>query len=78
MKMIHMVDAEEAQAFVKEAADYFAKHPEKSSFTTKHIVPGCYFALRWGGGDDCVLLFKLDENFEPTVYQQAIRSAEHD
>lgn len=75
MKQVTLSELEEQQTFVKEAAAYFAKNADKWSYTTGPIVAGCLFALRWGMGDDCVLLFKIDENLEPTIYSQAIRDA---
>lgn len=73
--MVTLQELEEQQSFVKKAAKYFLENPKKSTFTESEIVPGCYFALRWGMDDDCVLLFRLDEDLVPTVYQQAIRDA---
>lgn len=75
MKHVTLGEEEEKQAFVKEAALYFSKNKDKWSYTSGPIVAGCYFALRWGLSDDCVLLFKLDENLEPTIYGQAVREA---
>lgn len=75
MKHVTLSEEEEKQAFVKKAADYFAKNKDKWSYTAGDIVAGCYFALRWGMDDNSVLLFKLDENLEPVIYGQAIREA---
>jgi hypothetical protein len=36
------------------------------------LSPGSYFAMRWGMGDDCILVLKLDEDHRPEVYQQAL------
>ena len=60
-------------SFAKKAARSFAEHPNFSSFSLKSIEPGCFLALRWGLGDDCVLVLKLDENHIPTNYTQLIR-----
>lgn len=46
--------------FADRAARYFALHPECQSFSDADISPGCLLALRWGLGDDCVLVLKLD------------------
>ena len=57
--------------FAEKAALHFASHPEHSSFG--EIKQGEYLALRWGLGNDCVLVLKLDEYFEPVNYQQLIK-----
>lgn len=75
MKQVSLGEEEEKQAFVKEAAAYFAKNEKKWSYAAGNIVAGCYFALRWGMDDNSVLLFKLDENLEPVIYGQAVREA---
>lgn len=58
--------------FAKKAARYFSSHDKIYSYTNSEIEPGCYFALRWGAGDDCVLVVKLDEDFIPELYTQII------
>lgn len=58
--------------FAERAARYFALHPECQSFSDADISPGCLLALRWGLGDDCVLVLKLDPHFEPTNYHNII------
>lgn len=63
-------DAEQA-AFAVKAASHFAAHPEHS--TVGDIKPGGFLALRWGMGEDCVLVVKLDDYHEPTNYQQIIK-----
>jgi len=60
--------------FAEEAAEYFTKHPEHSSYGD--LVPGSFIALRWGLGDDCVLVLKLDEYFQNVNYQQAVTKGE--
>jgi hypothetical protein len=59
-------------AFAEKAAAWFSEHPEHRSYTDGYIEPGCLLALRWGLGNDCVLVMKLDEFFEPTIYTQII------
>lgn len=73
MRLTTVSDIEAQLAFAKEAADYFAAHPGKYSFGK--IEPGEYLALRWGGGDDCVLVLKQDELFEPVNYRRIIEVA---
>ena len=73
MRMVHLSEEHEAEEFAKRAANRFAKEEKIATFTDGEIEPGCFFALRFGLGDDCVVVFKLDENFEPTNYQQLVR-----
>ena len=72
-KVVYLKDEEAKNKFAKEAAKYFSKHPDKYSFTIGEIEPDCFFALRWGMFEDCVLIFKLHENFEPIIYSQIIK-----
>lgn len=73
MRMTTVSDTEDQLAFAKKAADYFATHPGKYSFGA--IEPGEYLALRWGGGDDCVLVLKQDDFFQPVNYTRIIEVA---
>ena len=71
--MTYINDEIETQEFAKLAAERFAGNKELYSFTKDKIIPGCLFALRWGLGEDCVVVFKLDENFEPINFQQLVK-----
>jgi hypothetical protein len=73
MTLVCLQDEIKRQAFVKEAAAFFSKHPEKWTYSHESPAPGCLFAERWGADNDCVAVFKLDENFEPLIYQQIIK-----
>jgi hypothetical protein len=68
--MVYLSDEEDRNEFAKRAAQDFAKFPDHSTFGD--VKPGSYLALRWGMGEDCVLVLKLDENFEPINYQQLV------
>ncbi len=57
--------------FAKKAAEHFASNPKHSSFGD--IEPGAFIALRWGLGDDCVLVLRLHEDEEPVNFQQIIK-----
>ena len=72
MRMVKVEDEMEQIRFAEKAARYFALHPECQSFSDIDLSPGCLLALRWGIGDDCVLVLKLDGQFEPTNYQNII------
>lgn len=72
MRMVRVEEEMEQIRFAERAARYFALHPECQSFSDLDIKPGCLIALRWGLDDDCVLVLKLDDQFEPTNYQNII------
>ena len=72
MRTVKVEEEMEQIRFAERAARYFALHPECQSFSDADISPGCLLALRWGLGDDCVLVLKLDPHFEPTNYQNII------
>ncbi len=76
MNLTTIADAEEELSFAKKAAEYFSEHPETWSLAPGNIVPGCLLALRFGANDDCVVVFRLDENCEVKNYQQAIKKLE--
>jgi hypothetical protein len=67
-----MSDAEKRIEFVQRAARYFRDNPTHWTYTDEEVEPGELFAVKWGADNDCVLIFKLDECFEPTIYGQAI------
>lgn len=78
MRMVRVEEEMEQIRFAERASRYFSLHPECQSFSDADIVPGCLLALRWGLDDDCVLVLKLDDQFEPTNYQNIIRAKRMD
>jgi hypothetical protein len=72
--MTHLNEECNTTNFAKKAAQWFEKKENGMTYTEESIEAGCLFALRFGHGGDCVLVFKLDENFEPINYQQLIGS----
>jgi len=72
MKSVQMSEMKERIEFVERAAKHFAEFPEHSTFTVGPVMSGCLFAARWGLDNDCVLMFRLDEDFEPIIFGQAI------
>ena len=73
------IDSEIAQIeFAKKAAKAFAGNSELSTFSYGAPTPGSFLALRWGLGEDCVLVIKIDENHTPTNYAQLIRTIVHE
>lgn len=73
-RAVYIEDLEAEQAFARRAAAYFADHPETRTFADAEIKPGCFFAVRWGLGEDCVVVLKLDEQHVPTNYMQLVRT----
>lgn len=59
--------------FAKKAAAHFAAHQKHTSYTDGNIEPGAMLALRWGCGNDCVLVLKLDEIERPVLFAQIIQ-----
>lgn len=74
MRQIHIPTELDRQEFAKRAAADFIKNPKHRTFTDKDIESGCYFAVRWGMGDDCILVLQLSESEEPVIYTQIIKS----
>ena len=73
MKMTYMKDDCEVRDFAKIAAKSFANNDKYITFTDSDIKAGCLFAMRSGLGNDCVVVFRLDEDFEPINYQQLVK-----
>jgi hypothetical protein len=74
-----IIEEELAQIeFARLAAKRFASDKGLATFSEKGLEPGCFLALRWGLGDDCVLVVKLDENHTPTNYAQLVRTVVHE
>ena len=72
MDIVYLEEQEEKLAFVKEASAFFAVNPRCTSFTRGAIKPGVLFALRFGFGNDCVVVFRIDEDFPVENYQHTI------
>lgn len=75
MKIVSAHDIRDELAFMEGAANKFVTNPSMWSYSKGEIQPGCLLALRWGLGDDCVLVVKLDEFHVPTIYSQAVKHA---
>lgn len=73
MRMVYLSNEQEVQEFAKRAAKHFSKNKNHWSYTNDEIKAGCLFAMRFGLTDDCVVVFKLDENFDPVNYCQLIQ-----
>lgn len=77
-RMVHLSEELEQIEFAKRAAACFAKDNKLATYSDKEIEPGCFLAIRWGLGDDCVLVLKLDELHMPTNYLQLLRAYQKD
>ena len=75
-EMTSIEKEKELLEFVEKAKRCFEtlQSPPFVSFTmTGEIICDELFALRWGMGDDCILVFRVSHEMEPRVYQQAIK-----
>ena len=73
MKQVTVTELLAEIEFAERAAKYFEEHHDITTYTDGEIEPGCYFAIRWGFGNDCVLVLKLDENYEQKIYANIIK-----
>ena len=73
MRLARIVDIRAEADFAEKAAKHFSAHSEHTSFTDGDIEPGCFLAIRWGLGGDCVLVLRLDADHIPTNYMNLIR-----
>lgn len=73
MRAIYPSEVEDELKFAHRAAEHFAKHAEHQTFTDGEIQSGCLLAIRWGLGEDCVVVVKLDEAHTPTNYMEIAR-----
>lgn len=73
MRMTRIEQAVDETDFAQEAAEAFAGDPGMATYSDGDIEAGCLLAIRWGLRNDCVMVVRLDDAYDPTVYQQAIR-----
>jgi hypothetical protein len=78
MKFTYLSEEIERQEFAKKAAKNFSEFPDHYTYAKDNPEKGGLLALRWGADNDCVLVIKIDENFEPTIYQQIIGASAPD
>lgn len=72
---VYMSHEVERQEFAEKAARHFKANPQHWSFSSGDITAGEWIALRWGLGDDCVLVFKVGDE-EPIIYGGLVGSVE--
>ena len=71
MRLINPNQEKEAFEFAERAARAFLDDEKMCSYTDDgNIERGQYLALRWGLDNGCVLVLKIDDGFEPRVYEQ--------
>lgn len=70
-RMTTFNEEKERMEFAKKAAKHFAEDLKYCSYGD--LAPGSYLALRWGLGNDGVLVLKLDENYESVNYQGLVK-----
>ena len=73
MRVVNLNEENEIIEFAKRSGKYLAENKEKTTCTDSEIKAGCLFALRFDLDDNCVVVFKLDENFEPINFRQLIK-----
>ena len=77
MRQINVHDMDDERTFAEKAAKCFAANPKCYSFSDpRELTAGGYLALRWGMGEDCVVVVKLDEYHEPVNYVQLVKARE--
>jgi len=72
MQIVHIHQQRAEHAFAEKAAAAFAGDPEMTSFTDGEIAPGVLLALRWGSHKRAVLVLRLDEIHQPTIYADLV------
>ena len=71
MEMINFEMLEEEVEFVKKATKYFEENPKGRTYTKGDIEGDILFAVRWGIGDDCILVFRESDNVR--IYENIIK-----
>lgn len=73
-RMTTFYDEQTVLDFAHAAADHFASHPGHAVVGTDAFgpSPGEFLALRWGSHDRAVLVVRIDEDFDPVVFCDAV------
>jgi hypothetical protein len=74
VRHVYESDVLEELEFARRAGAKFSADPRMWSYSDEEIQPGILIALRWGLGDDCVLVMRLHDYFTPTIYAQMARA----
>ena len=70
MRLTTFEEEKEISDFAKQAARAFKHNSDLEYFGT--LKKGNLFAMRWGIMEDCVLVIKLDSDFEPVNFQNIV------
>jgi hypothetical protein len=71
MEMVYLDERKAKDDFAVKAAKHFERNPDHWTYTEEEIAPNVYFALRFGLGNDCVVVFRIGDEM-PTNYQNII------
>lgn len=74
MRHIYLSESEEEAIFALKAAKWFKANPGGNSFSLKGPTPGELLAIRWGAGDDGVVVVKLDYAHTPVNYMELVKT----
>jgi hypothetical protein len=73
MKMTHIEEEKEKIEFLERAKKSFSENKEFHTYTDNgRIENGEFFAIRWGIGGDCIVIFKVSEECEPINFQNVL------
>lgn len=72
MEMTTLGERQAKDFFAKEAAVHFKKNPNHWTYTSGQITAGEFFAMKYGSGEDCVVVFRIGED-EPLNYQNIMK-----
>ena len=76
MMMTYAEDEQQRIDFAKSAARWFAENPKGHTYTAGEIETGALFAMRYGLGDDCVVVFRISHDTPVVNFQNLIRGVE--
>lgn len=72
MRMTYTGYERDRLRFAEQAAEHFASHKDHWTYSEGDgPVPGELFALRWGLGNDCVVVVRIGDD-DPVNYQNII------
>lgn len=77
MRSINIEEENERQAFAKKAAECFRLNPGYRTFSDGPLAPGKWLGIRWGAGEDCVVVLKIHEYEEIVNYTNIILREEN-
>ena len=81
MKVVYVHEERAVIDFAERAANFFAESPIHMTYSEGSplegdAIQGQLFAVRWGIADQAVLVFKVDEYFEPRIYGDMVPEVE--